>query len=109
MSKKKGNIYELKAVDFLKNNGFEIIERNFYAKKMGEIDIIAKKNNIFHFIEVKSGQNFDAIYNITPQKLNKLKKSIDYYLQKNNLDVYFSLDAIIFKNEKIEFLQNLTF
>ena len=44
---------EDKAVKYLKNQGFEIITRNFKSK-FGEIDIIAKKTNILHFIEVKA-------------------------------------------------------
>ena len=109
MSREKGNIFEQKAVKYLQNQSFEIIERNFYAKKLGEIDIIAKKNDVYHFIEVKSGDSFEAIYNITPQKISKLKKSIEYYLQKNKLDVFYSIDAIVFRKNKIEYIKNLTF
>ncbi|HEC1788756.1 TPA: YraN family protein, partial [Campylobacter lari] len=43
------------ACEFLKTQGFEILKRNFYSK-FGEIDIIAKKDKILHFIEVKSTQ-----------------------------------------------------
>ncbi len=41
-SRKKGFLGEDKAVSFLKKRGFKILERNFYAKKFGEIDIIGK-------------------------------------------------------------------
>ena len=41
------------AVSFLKDKGFSVISRN-YRKKYGEIDIIAEKGNILHFIEVKT-------------------------------------------------------
>lgn len=50
-----GNIGEDLACVFLIKIGFTIIDRN-YLKKWGEIDIVAKKNNIFHFIEVKSAK-----------------------------------------------------
>ncbi len=43
MSREKGNIAEKIAVSFLEKRNFTIIETNFYAKKLGEIDIIAKK------------------------------------------------------------------
>ena len=108
-TKKKGDFAENLAVDFLQSNGFFIIERNFYAKKMGEIDIIAKKNNTYHFIEVKSGETFEAVYNITPSKLSKLYKSIQYYLKVKNLDIDFYVDAIIIsKNNSIEYLENIS-
>jgi len=109
LSRKKGDIYEQKAVKYLKGQGFEIIDKNFYAKKLGEIDIIAKKDNIYHFIEVKSGDSFDAVYNVTPQKISKIKKSIEYYLQKKKLNVFYSIDVVIFQKDKIEYLKNITF
>ena len=49
----KGRLGEEIACRFLVNKGFKLIERN-YQKKWGEIDIIASKYNILHFIEVKS-------------------------------------------------------
>jgi putative endonuclease len=45
-----GNQNESKAVLFLESEGFEIIERNYYARKLGEIDIIALFEGVLHFI-----------------------------------------------------------
>ncbi len=50
---KIGRVGEDIAIKYLENKGFEIIEQN-YRKKYGEIDIIAQKGKILHFIEVKS-------------------------------------------------------
>jgi len=61
LSKKElGEKGEQLAVDFLIENGFEIIERN-YRYGHGEIDIIAKdpSDNFTAFIEVKTRQNLD--------------------------------------------------
>ena len=99
MSKSKGDYFEDKAVDFFSSSGFKIIERNYYARKLGEIDIIAFKDDVYHFIEVKSGESFEAVYNITPSKLHKLYRSIEYYLKVKNLDVAYCVDAIIFAGE----------
>ncbi|RXJ87729.1 YraN family protein [Arcobacter sp. CECT 8985] len=110
MSKQKGDLAENKAVLYLESKKYKIIERNFYAKKLGEIDIIAKINNIYHFLEVKSANDYEtAINNITKTKLSKLKRSIDYYLQINNLDEAYCIDAIIVINDDIEHLENITF
>ncbi len=108
MSTSKGIYFENKACAYLEDIGFIIIEKNFYAKKLGEIDIICKKNDVYHFVEVKSGLNFEAIYNITPSKLSKLKRSIQYYLQLKKLNVAFCIDAIIFANEDLQYLENIT-
>lgn len=48
-----GNLGEEIASRFLINKGFEIVDRN-YRKKFGEIDIVAKKEEIIHFVEVKT-------------------------------------------------------
>ena len=48
-----GNLGEDLAEMFLVKNGFKILERN-YLKKWGELDIVAKKDGLVYFIEVKS-------------------------------------------------------
>lgn len=110
MSRSKGDIAEDKACEFLNSSGFKIIEQNFYAKKLGEIDIIASKDEALHFIEVKSAEDYEiAVNNITASKLSKLKRSVDYYLQTKKLNVAFCIDAIIVVDNDIEFLENITF
>lgn len=108
MSTQKGKYFEIKAIRYLIDEGFTIIEQNFFAKKIGEIDIICKKDDIYHFVEVKSGEGFEAIYNITPSKLGKLKRSIEYYIQTKRLDISYCIDAIIFNGEELEYLENIT-
>jgi len=107
-TKEKGNQFEQRAVSFLKRSGFEIIETNYYAKKIGEIDIIAKKDDVYRFVEVKSGETFEAVYNITTTKLSRLTRSVQYYLQSKKLDVDFCIDAIIFSKTDMEYLENIT-
>ena len=109
MSREKGNFAEKRAISFLQDLNFQIIEQNFYAKKLGEIDIIAKKNEIYHFCEVKSAPDYEtAINNLTASKLSKIKRSVDYYLQTKKLDVAFCIDAIIIVDKDITFLENIT-
>ncbi|AFI06153.1 YraN family protein [Helicobacter cetorum] len=106
--KEKGLKAEEEACIFLKTLGFEIIERNFFSK-FGEIDVIAFKKGVLHFIEVKSGENFEPIYAITPSKLRKIIKTIRYYLSQNDPNSDFCIDALIVKNSKFELLENITF
>jgi putative endonuclease len=106
-TRKIGNIAEERVSKYLKTKGYKIIDRNFYTK-FGEIDIIAYKDGVFHFIEVKSGRSFEPIYNITPKKLQRIIKSVYVYLKKKNINSAYCIDAIIVK-EKIEHLVNITF
>ncbi len=82
MSRQKGNLAETKACEFLYDNGFTILEQNFYSR-FGEIDIIATKDEVLHFVEVKSGDDYEkAIQNITKSKVSKLIKTGDIYMKK---------------------------
>jgi len=104
-----GNISEDIAVSYIENLGFRVVERNYYARKLGEIDIIAIDNYVWHFIEVKSAQaDFDPIYNFTPTKLRRVVNSTHYYLKEKNLFVAFCIDVIIIRGKEIEFLENVT-
>lgn len=108
MSRAKGNLAEDKACKFLFDNGYRIIERNFYSR-FGEIDIIASKDEVLHFIEVKSGLDYEsAVQNITPKKLSRLIKTGDIYMKKNSLDITFVYDAIIITPKNIEYIGNIT-
>lgn len=106
MSRKLGNLAEERAIEFLLNRSFEIVERNFYCR-YGEIDIIAKRDNILHFIEVKSGKG-EPIERITKSKISKLIKSLNLYIDREKLDIDYSLDAIVIKEEDIEFIDSIT-
>ena len=108
MSRAKGNLAEDKASKFLDENGFMIVERNFYSR-FGEIDIIAIKDEVLHFVEVKSGLDYEsAIQNITHSKLNKFIKTIHVYMKKNGLDVDFMIDAIVVTPHSVEMVENIT-
>ena len=109
MSREKGDFAEKRAMSFLTDLNFMIIETNFYAKKLGEIDIIAKKDDVYHFCEVKSAQTFElAVQNLTKSKLSKIKRSVDYYLQIKKLNVAFCIDAVVVNDDSIEILENIT-
>jgi len=108
MSRTKGNLAEDKACDFLDENGYAIVERNFYSR-FGEIDIIALKDEVFHFVEVKSALDYEsAVQNITPAKLSKLIKTGDIYIKRSKLDTLYVYDAIIVTPTKISLLENIT-
>ena len=107
MSRKIGNEAEQKACDYLIQNGYKIVEQNFYSR-FGEIDIVAKKGDHYHFFEVKSGTNYNPIYNITPKKLQKIIKTINLYLKAKNITSSYSVDALIV-TDSVEIYENITF
>lgn len=80
--RKIGDIGENIACKFLMKRGFEIIEKN-YNKKWGEIDIIARKGQKLHFIEVKSVTR-DSLKYVSPASLQGGPET-DSYRPEDNL------------------------
>ena len=94
-SKNIGRIGEAIAEKYLIKNKYQIIDKNFYLiskitnKKIGEIDLIAKKNKIYVFVEVKSTTKKNIKIPLEG-KINKKKKKRmiimgEAWLQKNKL------------------------
>ena len=99
---------EDRAVKYLKNLGYEIVDRNFKSK-FGEIDIVAKKDEILHFIEVKatSGE-YESIYRVTPKKIEKIIKTLNLYILKHKFEGLYQVDAITISKNEIRLLENIT-
>ncbi|MCM8784945.1 MAG: YraN family protein [Candidatus Omnitrophica bacterium] len=102
-----GKFGEEKGIEFLKKNGYKIIERN-YRTKIGEIDIIAKKKREIVFIEVKtrSSDNYGLPEGaVNQRKLKKIEKVAYLYLKlkKINLPVKFEVLSIIKENDNFKF------
>lgn len=54
-----GRRYELFAADYLKKQGYRIVELNFCCRQ-GEVDIIARDKDVLVFIEVKYRKNLHS-------------------------------------------------
>lgn len=108
MSRILGIAGEELAVDFLREEGYTILERNFRSSR-GELDIIAKKEQVLHFVEVKYRK--DTLHGhpaefVTPQKINRMMKAIEYYVYRNRLyDSPMQIDVIAITAGDIEFIQ----
>lgn len=96
------------ACEFLLKNGCEILARNF-SSKFGEIDVIAKKDGILRFVEIKATQgDYEAEYRLTPSKFNKILKTIDFYLLQNGVNSDFQVDLIAIKKGEIKWIENIS-
>src|SRR6056297_3183638 len=95
--KKLGNNGEAVASVYLERKGFEIIATNYYSQ-YGEIDIIAKKNQQLHFIEVKTRKNLKGVILgelLTDKQKESLYKTIAEYLSGlSKVDVSYQLDLL---------------
>ncbi len=110
-----GDWGEEKAVEFLRRQGFEIVDRKF-STTFGEIDIVAKKSDDYYFVEVKTRFDIELANNsaVTYDKLQKLLKSMRIYAYKKKLEdvslIPAALVVYINKNTKIvKFLFNVIY
>ena len=122
-----GNLGEKLAVQFLMKRGHKILEQN-YLKPWGEIDIVGKKGDKYHFIEVKSVSGeipkdvihetkketgFRAEENVHPHKLKRLYRTIETYLMEKSIENDWQLDVVTVKIDKntkratIEIIENI--
>jgi len=99
-----GRKAEDEAVNFLKQNDFQILERNWRYGK-AEIDIIARKEKKLHIIEVKARTSNSVLLPeeaVNTKKIKLLLFATEAYLStiNENFDVQFDIISIIHKNSK---------
>ncbi|MBQ7705114.1 MAG: YraN family protein [Selenomonadaceae bacterium] len=85
-TKKLGNAGENLAATFLENHGYKILEKN-YRIRTAEIDIIAEKDSVIIFVEVKTRSNIRKGTPAEAVNLRKQKKIIEaasVFLQDEN-------------------------
>lgn len=113
MSEKRkiGDLGEEIVANFLIKNGYEILDRN-YLKPYGEVDIIAFKNNIVCFVEVKARKNIKYGYPreaVNYHKQQRITKASQVYLIENNLTDYimrFDVAEVFTESRKINYIEN---
>ena len=103
-----GKTGEQIAADYLFQNGYTILEKNFRSGRFGEIDIIAEEGSCICFIEVKTrtsdlfGAPSEAVdYN----KRQKIRSLAWIYLKQKRMgerEIRFDVVEIIARNIKGE-------
>ena len=121
--KTKGDIAENIAVSYLLENNYEILERNF-REPYGEIDIVAFKDEVFRFVEVKSSfvkrgslksgylEMFSPQDRVNRKKIETIAKTAVSYLERkgkedrpwciDTVGLYFSNEGDLLKTELVE-------
>ncbi len=118
----KGDKGEDVACIFLRKHGFQVVTRN-YLRKWGELDIVAAKEGIVHFFEVKSivsplgsiSKGHRPEDNVHALKLRRLRRTVEAYLtdkgggldaefQFHVLCVYMDISA---RRARVKWLRNL--
>ena len=100
------------AAEFLTQRGYEILARNIRTP-YGEIDVIAKQNDIIIFVEVKTRTSNTMGLpeeSITPRKREHMLAAADHYAAENKID-HWQIDVIAIEGKpgsesKITYFEN---
>ena len=93
----EGSKFEQIACKYLESKSYEILERNYHARPFGEIDIVAKLDDVIVFVEVKGRSNhkFGSGENaVTAAKRKKVIKSCMQWLVENDKSNDWQIDVI---------------
>jgi putative endonuclease len=107
-----GKLGEELAEDYLKQNGYTILETNWTFQK-AEVDIIAQKEDVLAIVEVKTRSSLDFGLPqdfVKPKKISLLVKAVNEYVITNDLEVSVRFDIIaVFKEDgdfKVEHIED---
>lgn len=105
----RGALGEQAAVEYLRKQGFMIVERNYRIGR-SEIDIIASRYDELHFVEVKTRKAGSMVAPegaINEQKLRALRRAASAYMAQHRsmLEPRFSLVAVDMIGERVESLR----
>ncbi len=114
VSTEVGRQAEAAAADYLEQQGFKILGRN-WRNRWCEIDIVAQSGDkTVHFVEVKHrrtdlfGSGFEYV---TADKQNRLARAAQVWMAQNGTDRPFQIDVISITGSlahpKIEYLENV--
>lgn len=103
-----GRFAEGIAAEHYIREGYAIRERNWRHKRI-EIDLIAQKENIIIFVEVKarSGRDMDALDSVTFDKMKRMTRGADIYLKKLQGDYEYRYDIFTLTGDMHNYTTNV--
>lgn len=108
--RKIGAEHEQLAAEFLRKNGYTIIDMNYYCR-LGEIDIIAKEQDYFVFIEVKYRSNLQMGYPeeaVHVRKQRSIIRTARFYMLTHGIseDTPCRFDVVVMLGEEIKLISD---
>ncbi len=96
MSTETGRAAENAAAEYLIERGFKVLEQN-WRTRWCEIDIVAEKDKVVYFVEVKFRKNENwgsGLEYITPKKLKQMQFAAEFWVSNKNWTGDYNLSAI---------------
>lgn len=95
MSTSVGRAAEDAVAEHLKTLGFEILAQN-WRNRWCEIDIVANRDKVVHFVEVKyrkSTSHGSGLDYITPSKIKQLKRAALFWINEHAYEGDYQIDV----------------
>jgi len=104
--KEVGALGEKVAAEYLQRHGFKVRDRNI-ARKTGELDLIAEKEDTLHFVEVKTvladefprekstDDDYDPSLNLHEAKVRKVARTGEWYVLEKKWGGEWQVDGIL--------------
>ncbi len=112
--KEFGSEGENTACELIENSGFVILERNYRNSRFGEVDIIARKENLVVFFEVKTRRSNiygGALYSLSPVRRKRFKGVARHYIHTSGLGnqkgVMYRYDMIALENGSVQWIEDM--
>lgn len=99
---------ERKAAAYLEKQGYKIVERN-YRCPFGEVDIIAERDGVLAFVEVKTRTSdyFGAPNEAVDKKrMQRYKNCVRYYFVHREIDCTVRFDIVEVTREGVNHIEN---
>lgn len=104
-----GSAAENRACQYLENQGFIILDRNVYSR-YGELDVIARKHNRVHVIEVKyvSVRGIHSGYKLNWKKQQRMIRCTQVWMRHALVsNVYVQFDLIAMAGSELQHYENI--
>lgn len=106
-----GDFGEEITAEYLEKNGYRILDRN-YSKPFGEIDIIAIKDDLIAFVEVKTRKSDAFAYAaeaVDFYKQQRIRRASQAYLMEKDMSDFlmtFDIAEVYLDTRKINYIEN---
>lgn len=105
----RGDQAEQQALDFLLEQGLQLVDRNYRCKN-GELDLIMRHDHTLVVVEVRfraNAQYGGAVESITSRKQSRIIATTQHYLMNHKINSAVRFDVVaITGDRRIEWIQN---
>lgn len=108
--RRTGALREEQAVSYLRKQGYEILERNYWCR-FAELDVVAREGDYLCFVEVKYRRNdrYEAPAGVVSQKkVRKICRASQFYMREKRIlpDTPVRYDVVMIIGEDIHLIRN---